>query len=283
MTTGEDVHVTLASDGTYDVMLTHPDGWDVERLADTLAAFCKIPRFDALQAIQEKWGLVAEGIGAQVAQALCRHLEQNGFAATCVPHGSLAQLRDGTRVVQAEVGEDGWRWVAPVGTVITVPWKSLSLIAAAAFEHVTTTMVKGAKEPDTVKMVASIGVTMLTGIPISMGRKKSPGDTKSVRSNVVHCLNLFADGLDTRLCLDAQNFNYACLKEKIEYSIGGNFKTLLHEIVGYAPQARMNRGARLLLANRPLHEMGYRSTADLDQECRWLLTLESRAPGAQAG
>jgi hypothetical protein len=80
-----------------------------------------------------------------------------------------------------------------------------------------------------------------------------------------------------RLRIDAQSFDFSFLRERKVYNVLGNFKVFVADLAKAAPGAMLNRGARVLVGNKPVREMGYLELEDLDKETRWLLTLIRRA------
>jgi hypothetical protein len=78
-----------------------------------------------------------------------------------------------------------------------------------------------------------------------------------------------------RFRIDAQDFNFSCLKARMGYTAPQNFRILVLEMIRLCPQALKNRGAQVLLDGAAIASMGYDTIADLDRESRWLLTLDS--------
>jgi hypothetical protein len=149
------------------------------------------------------------------------------------------------------------------------PLESFRLAAAAAVTETIVTRTEKEEGPSIGEKIASMGILMTTGLPISIGRKKDKVEKVKKTSELKFYLDLFAGG--KRFRVDGQDFDYSCLGPEKQYSVMMNFKSLLKKIAGLSPQAKLNRGAEIILAGRPLREMGYQSLADLEKEEQVLL------------
>ena len=78
-----------------------------------------------------------------------------------------------------------------------------------------------------------------------------------------------------RFRIDAQDFNYACLKDRKGYNAFNNFRLLISDLALKSPSCQRNAGIKVLVDARPIHEMAYDSMDAYEREIRWLLTIKS--------
>ncbi len=242
----------------FDVLLAKADGLKPEKLSPVLAVFERIPAVDAARRARECWGIVAEGLEEPLARDLALRLQDAGLPGWAVPHDAVAELPELRAACKLEWG--------------LMEARQLRLIAASAFPEPRILPAASGEAPQLGKKVIEMGILMTTGIPLKLGPKKDKPAPR-VESELALYLDLYLADPAVRLRIDAQNFDYSHLKERMGYNVLGNFRTLLTDLAALAPKALRSRGTRVLLEGRPLREMGYRSIADAEREARWLLTI----------
>jgi len=243
------------------VLLKRPEQFQPAELARALAAIRKVPFQDALLRAKSCWGIVEERMGEEAARDLAARLEEAGLGAAAVPEDRIAVLPP-TRLAAKEDFE-------------SAPWARAGLLAAAGFCKTESRTVTVREGPGLAQKAASLGIMMATGLPIRIGPKQSEVHRTVESSDLVFYLDLAFRGPEQRLRIDAQDFDYSLLGERMAYGTMTNFRQLVADAAARSPQALRSRGARTILEGRPLREMGYESLADLERESRWLLTLQA--------
>jgi hypothetical protein len=119
-----------------------------------------------------------------------------------------------------------------------------------------------------------LGVMMVTGIPMGMGKGKDVKKITQETELYLH-LDVFIEeaGVLRRLHVNANQFNFSSLGN-VQLT-GGlvNFRLLLQTLDRHAGSVVRNRGFWGFLSNRPLSGLGYETRADYEKELRWLLSI----------
>lgn len=277
----------------YSVLIEQPDGLQAPAIANVLSAWRKMPFQDAIRIAKNCWGVVMEGLEETPAQHLAGQLGAGGIKSFVMQSRNLAELPTlGPKTLKKAAAEAGGLVLfpepddpgihaykdpnAPEGPV-TVPWAQVTLVAAAGVNVTEYSKIKVKEGPDAAERAVNIGIMMATGLPIKIGKKERVVEKTVESTDLVFFVDVLFKDPDRRLRIDAQNFDFSVLKERKVYNVLGNLKTWLADLAKAAPGACQNRGTRILLANKPIRDMGYNTLEDLDKESRWLLTLVRRA------
>lgn len=258
----------------YVVLLKTQELLEFPRLAEALATIRKQPVQDMVNVAKAAWGILGEGLDEAAARDLAGRLGAEGLDAVAVPAGLMEDPPPALRALRAEIETESLSLLGEAGSWMRVPWTRVVLVAAAGFRQVMSKAAP-AEGPGMVQKMVNLGIFMTTGLPIQVGPKKRESPKAVEQADLVLFLDLIFREPDGRARIDAQNFDYSCLRERMAYSAFENFKQLVGEAVRMAPEALRSRGARVMLAGRPLREMGYQSLADIERESRWLLTLRA--------
>jgi hypothetical protein len=73
-----------------------------------------------------------------------------------------------------------------------------------------------------------------------------------------------------RYSIEAEEFNFACLGERVNGDLAANFCLLLQDFIGFVPHATLNRGA-VSIGSGPAGLVGYPNVSFFQQEISWLL------------
>ncbi|OGS05779.1 MAG: hypothetical protein A3G41_03015 [Elusimicrobia bacterium RIFCSPLOWO2_12_FULL_59_9] len=267
-------NAAVDSDARFTVLLAEPEQLRLADIAKALSAFKNIPYQDAARAARSAWGIVAESLEESEARNLADCLTASGLKAMTLPRSAVEAIPAAFTAAKAEFGADGFRAISKSGEAAALPGDEIILIAAAGFERTTTATTKVREGPSSNQKAASLGLMMMTGLPISIGGKEREVEKSRTETDLLFYLELYLGKPLKRFRIDAQNFNFACLGEKMAHGVYPNFRTLLAELNLRAPHAGKNKGSRLMLQGASLAAMGYDSLEDLERECRWLLTLK---------
>ncbi len=226
-------------------------------LAKALAAVRKTPLQDQMILAKSCWGILTDNLSRAEADVLAQALRQSGVKTVICQTSSIVRLPAAEELT----------------SIPSFPAAKPVLVASAAIT-ITSTTTKSVKEgPSAAQKILSTGIMLTTGLPIRIGGKERTVDKTQHQSDLMFYLDLLYKNPPRRLRVDAQKFDYSFLKERKLYSVLGNFKLLVGDVVKAAPEAWQNHGTRILMEGKPLQTMAYESLADLDRETRWLLTL----------
>lgn len=258
---------------SYDVLLKTPEDLRLPEIARALALFKKIPLQDAAPLARRCWGIVASDLGEPEARDLIARLEECGLGGLAVGRGSMRDLPPDQLVLRAEFSPETLQVFDKAGGRESLSWRRIEVVAAAVIRSVTSRSVEVKEGPTAAQKAMRLGVLMTTGLPIPIGKKRQVVEKKLEHPELLFYLDLITDAPRARYRIDAQQFDYSVLGARKLYNVMGNFKIVVGEIAARAPQAFRTRGTEVLMANQPLATLGYESLADLERECRWLLTL----------
>jgi hypothetical protein len=257
------------------VLARSPEKFLPTAVASVLAKRAKAPALDFVAPVRRAWGVIAEALPAEAAEALAADLTAAGQTSLAAPSSLLEAPPPPVLVAKAEFSDDGFDVVS--GRANAAPerlsWRRLSALCAAGLEVRTTKTVTETTPMEMGEKAMRLGLTMATGIPL-MGSKKEVKRVVETKDRAL-MLDILFLGPSRRLRVDAQAFDYSLLGPKMGYGVEVNFHALLAELAGRAPAALRGKGTRAMLARRPAGESQYESLADLEREERWLLTLVS--------
>ncbi|MBI5244941.1 MAG: hypothetical protein HY922_14840 [Elusimicrobia bacterium] len=264
----------------YAVLISEEGHLRPADIARALAAARKIPFQDAIQSAHKCWGIVEEGVSKEAAEADAHALNQAGLKALAIPAGLLEDVPAARSIKRMDFSPAGL-FPGPEseqGQAQRVAWERLALIAAAGYRETEVWKAPPGEGSDPAKKMLKMSITLLTGMPTSLGLGQKPAEKKAEVSDFVFILDMVFKEPPERLRIEAGRFDFSCLKERMLCGGLGNFKLLSAELAKAAPKALLSRGAKVLLENRPVREMGYDGPADLERESRWLLTLKALKP-----
>ncbi|TPW19706.1 MAG: hypothetical protein FD126_2425, partial [Elusimicrobia bacterium] len=128
------------------------------------------------------------------------------------------------------------------------------------------------------KKVIKTGITLMTGMPTSLGLAPKGPERKIEEVDQVYVVDLLLKDPAQRVRIEGKRFDFSCLGARKGYTVPANMKILVGHLAAAAPGAALNRGAQVMVDGRPLREMGYDALGDLDRETRWRLTLAALSP-----
>lgn len=257
----------------YAVLLARQEDLKQPEIAKALAVFQKIPLQDAARLARNAWGIQADNLTKEAADIFAMHLKQVGVESVVLPQGLIEDLPLAAPTKSLEFLLNGIQAHLNSIQKEILAGEQIRLIAAVGLKETLTTTVKVNVGPSTVQRAASLGLWM-SGIPLTIGKSREV-EQKKQTTELFFYLDLCLRKPVRRFRIDAQHFDFSCLKARMGFSAPQNFRTLVLEMIRLFPQALKNRGAQVLLDGAPVPSMGYDAIADLDRESRWLLTLDS--------
>jgi hypothetical protein len=258
---------------TFDVLLDDPGDVPTVGIAESIAAFKKIPFQDAAHDARLAWGFIGKNLSEPDARNLATILEKKSLRSRVIVSGSIAPLPP-IEIVKSLSFETAGLQLAPAsGVAAMLTPEQLSVIAAAALPLRSVTREKVTEGGRTNAQLLLNAGLMMAGIPISVGKKKRVVEKTSVKEDLLFYVDLLVKSPARRFRIDAQQLNYGFLKERMLHNTLQNFKTLLMDLTRWAPRAACNKGARMFIKGMMLSQMGYESLAHLEQETLWLSAL----------
>lgn len=263
-----------SSEAKYAVVIAKVEDLQPSLMAKALAAFKGIPLYDAARIAKNCWGIVAEDLEEEPAKKLAAELKTAGLEGAVILNqfvGALPQVQWATHG-----SREGsiWNFSLKSGGSLSVLPQDIALITAMSYEEVSTKMTETKEGPSLGQKAMSIGFMMATGLPINVGGKGRVVKKTERKAEQLYFANLIVKNPLCCLRLDAKNFNYAYLKERLAYNTFHNFRALIGDLVKSAPGASLNTYAALMAQAKPPALISYESLANGDREIRWLLTLE---------
>ena len=258
----------------YAALIADPEHFRPAAIAGALAALRKVPVHDVAGAARKCWGIVEENVSEADARRTVEELARAGLSALAVPSALLEDLPSPQPVARLTLSPEGFYPEFEPGRSRRIAWEAVALAAAVGFKVRLIRTIKTEEGPGLARKALKLGLT-LAGIPVGLGGGKKEVVKTLESTDLVFYLDLILKDSGGRFRIDAQSFDYSCLKARMGYNALGNFKQLLTEFAVRAQGAVFNRGAKKLLEGRPVREMGYESLEDLERESRWLLSLAS--------
>jgi hypothetical protein len=260
------------------VLLARPEQLQYDAVARFLAAYRGVPLFDARIAAKHSWGFLGEKLTEEEARRLADAASAQGLEAAVVPEAKAGPLPDPLPVHELRCSPEALAYT--VGTSPEerrAPWDSVAVASAVGLREEFRSQKTVQEGPSQGQRLASLGITLATGIPIHIGGKKKEVVKNVVKADFFLYMDVFlrVGPAYSRLHVDAQKFRFTYLGERRQPAVLGNFRLVLEDLARYAPGARLNKGVRTSLAGQPFLAAGYDSMADYEKECRWLLALAS--------
>lgn len=264
----------------YAVLLADDASLRPADLARVLAAARKAPVLDFMGAMRRAWGIIEERVEKAAALETAHVLESAGFRALAVPAELLEEVTKPERATGLTFSAAGLTYAEREAPAAHAEWKRLALVAAAGVTETTSAGAAAPSDPDELaKKVIKTGITLMTGMPTSLGLGPKPVERKGEVTDQAYVVDLFFKDPARRVRIEGGRFDFSCLGARKGYNILANVKVLVGMLSAAAPAAALNRGARVMVEGRPLREMGYDTLADLERESRWRLTLAALKPG----
>jgi len=250
------------------VVVSGKEGLRLDALARAVAGFRGVTTQDAAMAVRKARGILAEELDAARAEDLVRRLAAEGIAARALPASLLVPPPPPLLLSRAEPTPAGLRMEAR-GEIRLVPWARMRLAAVAPFTETVYSRVMVKEQQTGRQMAMGAGVFALTGIPVSFGGKKKV-ERMVPKPEFRLFLDLLIEGPAERLRVDAGDFDFSGLGDRMAYAPHQNLRALLESVVAAAPSAATSPGADLLLTGGRLASLGYASVDDFERELRWL-------------
>ena len=244
-------------------------------VAKALVTFKGIPLYDATRLARNSRGIVGEKLDEEAARQLAASLEGVGCRVIVVAQDGMAVIPGAELVTMIEALAQGWRFHLKDSSLVEVSFEQVHLMAALSYDEISQKTKQIKEGPTMGQRAVSIGIMMTTGLPINIGGKTRTVTKTQRQTATFYAADIIALEPMRRFKIDAQNFNYACLKDRKGYNAFNNFRLLIGDLAGRSPSCQRNAGIKVLVDARPIHEMAYDSMDAYEREIRWLLTIKS--------
>jgi len=139
------------------------------------------------------------------------------------------------------------------------------VLAAVGLKIDTSHKVKVQQGPSPAEKAVNMGVMMMTGLPLGIGKGKKEAVKNEVSSELFFYLDLLVRGPEAHYRVDAQHLDYAFLRDEKTFNVAGNFRVLSGKIAERSPAALKNKGLRAILGGGNLTTLGYDSMEDFER------------------
>lgn len=266
---------------SFSVLLSRPEHLQFDKISQILSADQGVPLFDARRLAKRCWGFLGERLEEPRARLLVTRATEAGLGTLLLEENEIASPPTPQNVHAAQCSADGLRYrTGSSETEHLQPWSDLALLCAAGLTEQIVTRKTVKEGPSGKEQLARAGISMITGIPIGMGKKREVQKVTQEQRFFLY-MDLFfrpsAETPGTALHVNGDEFNFSGLGDRKQPNVLGNFRLLLQDIDRFAsgPTLR-NRGAAGILAGQPFNTLGYDAAADFEKERRWLFTLTKR-------
>jgi hypothetical protein len=253
------------------VLLTEDPLAAAPAVAEALAVARGVPAIDVAREARSCWGLVGDNREEKECGHVVSFLKERGIGAKIVPTASLPDLPRVQAVRKIEIEEAGFRCKLLRGMSPTIPWRAVTMVAAAIVKtssYKTETREEG---PSKSEKLVRMGITLATGIPIPGGRSRTV-QVKKETTSFAGILDLALDKPAGRLRMEADSLDTSYLGSRRGLDSMGNFKLVVADAVDRVPPEDVNRGARMIHVKANPSTMGYDDVKEFEREERWMAT-----------
>jgi hypothetical protein len=237
----------------------------IDALAPLVQQACGVPDFDARSKIRKGWGFLERNVTAEVARQIAEAVP----GCVAIDNEQLRHLAKPRPMKAFTLTDDGF--VPEAAGAALVPWADVAIVAAGGIAE---EVMRRESESGSVpfgQVMLGMGIFMATGIPMGplRGKKK---ETKPVKSNRWITFGSLITRQGDQFAMAFDHFNFAGLGAKKQLQTTANLRVLIGELQQRTP-ARLNLGARFVLAGKSLSLANYAGLADYETELLWLFNV----------
>lgn len=259
------------SENRYDLVLLDWDVPPVTIAGPILIQATGLTPLDVQPLLRKSQGILCHGLDAPKAQAAADALMSADIHVAVVPAGTIADPPAPWPLKEAELSPGGLRVVTDVyGNRTDIPWTDIAVVAAAHVVKVVTSTKTEVKKPGIAKRIMFYGAQVaVMGAPLV--RMRPTTITKTYDEAIRMCsLAILSVNPLRHFRVDATQFNYAYLGERLSNSSAFNFAALVTDTLAFAANAATNLTPEDMngVATRwPV----YASPHDLEKRMAWML------------
>jgi hypothetical protein len=255
---------------SYIVILSQPESYDLQKLADILAPFLSMPRMDVVMQLKRTWGLLHRTQDMNEAQNLQAELNQESIETFILDASEMKEAPSLKVLKEARVEREGLVFKEE-DQEKSLSWDSFGLMCAGQVLAMTQVKKRTIGDAKVARRVAETGLTPLTALRISHARLKGK-EVVEKKTSTSFLLDLIAADDSESIRILGESFNYSCLKERMGYNVPMNFKNLYTDISKLLPSVIKNQGAWAMEAD-DMAKMRYTDVSHYENEKRWLMQL----------
>jgi hypothetical protein len=229
---------------------------DLEALKRACKVLPSLRDIDAQNMFQDAYGILIKGLDVMDASALQDGLQAEGVDTIVVEESELPIIPPAKVIRQIEFLPAHLNMYDPMGRVFALPWQDIMLIAAGhvRIQEFRKTKTSYEEQP----------ATGTNGFLDATGERRPRGEAHHL------LLEIFLVGGIARYSISGDTFDFAYLEERYDTSPQKNFRSLVQDLVEFAPHAGQNRGA--FMATQNVEELfTYPSKPTFHEELVWML------------
>jgi hypothetical protein len=262
----------------FSVLLSRPEHLQFDKIAQVLSRRDGSPLLDARRGAKRCWGFLGEKLEEPRARLLVAAATEAGLGTLLLEDSEVPPYPVPENMRSGRAAEDGLRFtVGSAAEERLLPWPELKLVCAAGLTERISVRKTVKEGPSGGEQLARVGVTLLTGIPLGLGKSKEVQKTSKEQELFLHMDLAFRGKEAMAFHINPEGFNFTGLGGRKQPNALGNFRLLLQDVARFAPAALKSRGAAGILAGQPFNAHGYDSADDYEKERRWLFALAMRA------
>jgi len=264
----------MSADSPFAVIIESEHDLNFGSISRALAAWRQVPLQDATFQAKKCWGIVDENLTEENARRLVQFLSDAKIRSIITPQNKLPLLPAKIELHHVFIVEAGLTGKTNEGREHILAWENMRVISAAAFKSTTVKKIREKRGPSGAEKAFKIGILLTTGIPLPIGGKDKIVEKTVSQTELNFSLTIITSDPSAHYLIPADNIDYSFLKERKTFTVMGNFKTVLGDVLSKATRAKRSRGTQILQSSQPVSSMGYESYPDVERECRWLFLLK---------
>lgn len=244
---------------------------ELDALAPVVAHAYGVTDYDARMKIRRGWGFLERDVTEEDAQRIVAAVGDCAGGCFTLHNARMQDLAEPKVMTGLAIAPNGFtpQLQSPQDKARLVEWSQVSIVAAGGFSEEFVRREAGGDEKKMGKMMAGLGVFMVTGIPMGLfggGKKK---DAQPVKSNRLLTFGRIVTTAGEQFAFSSDHFDFSGLGDKKQMNTAANFRTLFAELSQLTP-AKLNFGARFVLNKQSLTLANYTGLHDCETELLWM-------------
>ena len=248
----------------YTIMQQSATAPTIEQLKRAFGGVPGFTAFDAGNFCKETFGIIARNFTEPQATAVQAGLKTEGIDTAIIDDKQLPPIPVIKVIRKLECTPEALMIFDPYGRKFPVAWGHVALLAAGNVKQATFERKRTEHEEVRIRMRGFVPVQERT---VKVEYTSKENTAKLLRAEIV------LSGGVAQYSIEAEGFNFETLGERVTQDKEVNFCGLMRQLVKYAPQAGLNRGATAVLAEPPQFTV-YPGKNSLQDEIQWLLWLQ---------
>jgi hypothetical protein len=248
----------------YAIMQHDLETPSTEKLVRALRVLPQFAPFDAETIARDAYGILVKNLSQKDAERLHRALQEEGVFNAMVDERELVPLQDGFRLVKAALSDDALVIYDALQRPQRLQWSQVVMIAAGCVE--TSHFQRVETERVVYRGGPRGGAMPIVTTDVSYHEQMLP---KCV-------VEIFVAASPARHHIAADDFSFDYLGKRLQKGPVDNYLALVEDLLRYAPNAILNRGASLM-KEEPGTILQYPGKHAFEEEIVWHLWHARRA------